>query len=1492
MALPDKIVSQFAKLAKGDEPRSEGATVTGTAVEYDGTMYVRLDGSEQLTPIASSTTGMKDGDRITVLVKNHKVTVSGNTTDKSVTSTELSGAVNQFDEIVANKVSTDYLEAHYITADEIEADYVKTEVLDAEYITADEIEATYMKTANLDAEYARIDFANIGEAAIDNLFANEATIEKLDANYASIDDLDAVNATITNLNATYATIDFANIGEAAIEKLFSDSGIIGDLVMSDGHVTGTLVGVTIKGDLIEGNTIVADKLVIKGTDGLFYKLNTDGVDISAEQTEYNSLNGSIITAKSVTAEKIAVDDLVAFNATIGGFKITDDSIYSGVKADIDSPMPGVYMDDSGRFSLGDMSNYLKFYKDTDGKWKLVISADSIRFASGQDLSDMSLLKEADGGVIDCGDTAGMPLAGLTVYGQTRQNLWVNPTGTNVGVTVSKNDDGSLSLSGTLSINNEVVASSDLIYTIKPSTEYTLSVSPDAPISLAVQFNSGNITGFSVGPGLNVTTFTSPATINTVRFIVFASTVNTEPGQSMSGTYRVMLNEGSEAQPWCPPGLSSVSAVEVATAGKNLMPTKEFASQSWTRDLGDAVKVVNSLTGLKMVLKYEVTLLTADDPSLIPTSRTGAILRSNAGVDHTSQVEFGSGFQIGMVKTVTYYFMVDEGNRIDHFYTYGCGNSNDSPNRTNGTADVRILLRPATEDDVWWKGGTVTANEPIPDDEWDDAPVTFTPVDLLGNKVSSLPDGTRDELVVDVGGNVVLRKRAVELTAPSSESSWGDELENNRIYTPISQAADFDINESYLHAFCDKLPLRSSGFNKSRTETYLSSVYLYAQYGDAVDKSTMVSRISGGEYIYRSALRLIPLGTVDLSALPEQNAHVWISTGTQGLDPDIHAIWYAENASALKNFASKAELKVESDQIKATVEETYSTKEEVSAVEDKANAAQDALDSYKNTVSTTYATKSSVTQTANSIKQEVSETYTTKTDASATYATKTSLSTVEQTVDGLSSTVSSNYKTLNDKFNSYYTKTQVDQKEDAIQLTAQRMAGINYNQAKMLYTDPCFEKGLNGVKFYNNANNGNVTITRQSGNSSDPFTFSNYRLMIQNKGSSSPGCGGFYFANSSRANAVFLYRIWALIPVGRNIQWNANSFGTGGTTTWLSSRAGTGAFEEYVCVATCGSTGEFSSIGYFYIDGAVGTSSAPVTWYVAYATCFDVTNKSDYSTLRVDVDSISSRVVDAEGNISSLEQTSSGLELRLTQAEKDVDTAQTTANSAKTAANNAAKTATNYLKFDSSGLVVGNHTGTLQGNVLVDSAGMSVRNGTTVYAKYAAALVELGRNSKSSKVAMCGGVVNISAVADGANYSGQISTGRSFVKMTNNYIQIDGLNPTRINGTYISTPFIIYSGSAWKSGSKTFSSPSNYRIYVALVSGWGSSYLIGVLIGNQISFFKAEAWDSYDNPANMAVSGIRINVSGDTWTLNGAARVNWSSGYAYPFGGITAIYGIY
>ena len=235
-----------------------------------------------------------------------------------------------------------------------------------------------------------------------------------------------------HLDAEYATIDFANINMAAVEKLFTESGIIKDLVVQEGHITGELVGVTIKGDLIEGNTIAADKLVVKGSDGLYYKLNIDGLNnVSVDQAskfilldskpddwetnykdyyiinnnEYihltsdqvpawtsdtyyklnsayeSGLDGTNIVAKSITADKVSVTDLVAFGATIGGFNITQHSIYSGGKNNVDSASSGLYMDDNGQIAFGDNKNFVKFFKDADGKYKLRISADELYTSS-------------------------------------------------------------------------------------------------------------------------------------------------------------------------------------------------------------------------------------------------------------------------------------------------------------------------------------------------------------------------------------------------------------------------------------------------------------------------------------------------------------------------------------------------------------------------------------------------------------------------------------------------------------------------------------------------------------------------------------------------------------------------------------------------------------------------------------------------------------------------------------------------------------------------------------------------------------------------------------------------------------------------------------------------------------------------------------------------------------------------------------------------------
>ena len=162
------------------------------------------------------------------------------------------------------------------------------------------------------------------------------------------------------LDTGYAKIDFANIQMAAVQKLFTESGIINNLTVESGAITGELVGVTLKGDLIEAGTLVADKLVVLGSDGLYYKLNLQGSSIESEQTEYNSLNGSVITAKSITASKINVTDLVAFGATIGGFDISETSINTHLKDNIDSSANGLYLGSDGQMAIGNDINHIKY----------------------------------------------------------------------------------------------------------------------------------------------------------------------------------------------------------------------------------------------------------------------------------------------------------------------------------------------------------------------------------------------------------------------------------------------------------------------------------------------------------------------------------------------------------------------------------------------------------------------------------------------------------------------------------------------------------------------------------------------------------------------------------------------------------------------------------------------------------------------------------------------------------------------------------------------------------------------------------------------------------------------------------------------------------------------------------------------------------------------------------------------------------------------------
>ena len=278
MALSSDLISQFVHVTKKEKQNKE-STVYGTIKEYNGGKYVQLDGSELLTPI-STTADALDGEKVTVMIKDHTAIVTGNLSSPSArtgTVKVIGNKISEFEVIIADKVSVSRLEAEIARIDTLVSENVTIK--------------------------GRLD---VNEANIQSLTADNATINgKLTAAEANIGKLQTDKLNVSDADLKYANIDFANINMTSVKKLFTDSGIIKDLVVSDGKITGELVGVTIKGDLIEANTVKADKLVIKGSDGLYYKLNVDSLgEITASSDEKSIQHCTPAVSLIITSDKI------------------------------------------------------------------------------------------------------------------------------------------------------------------------------------------------------------------------------------------------------------------------------------------------------------------------------------------------------------------------------------------------------------------------------------------------------------------------------------------------------------------------------------------------------------------------------------------------------------------------------------------------------------------------------------------------------------------------------------------------------------------------------------------------------------------------------------------------------------------------------------------------------------------------------------------------------------------------------------------------------------------------------------------------------------------------------------------------------------------------------------------------------------------------------------------------------------------------------------
>lgn len=221
-------------------------------------------------------------------------------------------------DLIANKVSVQYIEATNARIDNLRADTIEANTIVSQKITAAEAEITKIKADTVEANGIITNRIEAVDGKIDNLVsdtieANKITTERIDATEGKIDKLvsdsietnqlvsnrlDAVEGNIQNLDSTYIRT----------ETLIADS-----VTGTTGQFTKYLTGVRVVGDLIETNTLKADRLLLKGDDGLYYAINQSIGGLTTEQLSEekykNAISGTCLVAESVTATQIAADTL-------------------------------------------------------------------------------------------------------------------------------------------------------------------------------------------------------------------------------------------------------------------------------------------------------------------------------------------------------------------------------------------------------------------------------------------------------------------------------------------------------------------------------------------------------------------------------------------------------------------------------------------------------------------------------------------------------------------------------------------------------------------------------------------------------------------------------------------------------------------------------------------------------------------------------------------------------------------------------------------------------------------------------------------------------------------------------------------------------------------------------------------------------------------------------------------------------------------------------
>ena len=228
MSLSSDLASQFAKVTNDSSRNTNGTKLYGTITMLGEVPHVKLDGTEELTPI-SRTVEVAEGDRVEVMIANHSATVTGNLTDPSigvVRAGNLESKITQTAEQIQLQVSD--LEKNLDSKITQTATEIRSEVSDldgrfSENITtvengirndmANSLASMSDTLTGLSNDLTGLgeDLTGLGESTNSSISTINASIESITLNVSNLDSKitqtaaeirSEVSAEVTDLNAT------------------------------------------------------------------------------------------------------------------------------------------------------------------------------------------------------------------------------------------------------------------------------------------------------------------------------------------------------------------------------------------------------------------------------------------------------------------------------------------------------------------------------------------------------------------------------------------------------------------------------------------------------------------------------------------------------------------------------------------------------------------------------------------------------------------------------------------------------------------------------------------------------------------------------------------------------------------------------------------------------------------------------------------------------------------------------------------------------------------------------------------------------------------------------------------------------------------------------------------------------------------------------------------------------------------------------------------